>query len=268
MKMEQRDTSPEQGGQHGRIAKAWGWVKDLPAEAWWRVLSIGLSIFVITPLFATMMFVFYMAEHGFFSYDFISQGVFGMKLFIVTALLSAAITAAGLYGLPFLGFAAFKKKPVGWPLWLAFSGLGLIAWFIVFMAVYNGRDVPRVIFMCGITAAMAVHAAITTMCQAKYGFFSLLAVAVLAIYLPASCSSQAAQWVGLGLASYGAGGLSPITVHAKDSKDVVHGKLLLQSPNTLYLVTESSGDAPVTFPIANANAFCVGRKGKAPDRCI
>jgi hypothetical protein len=191
-----------------------------------------------------------------------------MKLFIITALLLAAITAAGLYGLPFLGFVAYKKKPVGWPLWLAFSVLGLFAWYIVFMAVHDGRDVPRVIFMCGITAAMAVHAAITSLCRARYGFFSLLAVAVLAIYLPAAFSARAAHWVGLGLASYGAGGLRPITVHIKDSEAVVRGRLLLQAPNTLYFVTDSSGDAPVTLPIANAEAFCVGREGKAPDRCI
>jgi hypothetical protein len=82
-------------------------LKSIPDEFWWRSLSYLLSALLL-PNITLVMLLIYMAEHNFFSYDFISEGIFGMKLFFLTTTAMLIVTSLSLFN-PVLIIVARKN---------------------------------------------------------------------------------------------------------------------------------------------------------------
>lgn len=84
-------------------------IKNVPTEIWWKTLSYILSTFFLVPNITMIMFLIYMAEYNFFSYDFFTEGVFGMKLFFVTTSLFLVITSLAVFSPVLLIIGKIKK---------------------------------------------------------------------------------------------------------------------------------------------------------------
>lgn len=242
-----------------KVENLWDKAKELPTELLWRAFSYLLTSVVLLPFVSLVMFLFYMAEHGFFSYDFVADGIFAMKLFFFTSVLLLVVTALGLFGLVTLIVAHRQKRNIPWQLWLGSGLASLLMWLMVILgALAPSVDYPRMGFMLGISALVAAHITVLVLFKAKHQFISLAVITALAIYLPAMFRPQAAQMVGLGLSTFGVGGVSAaLKLTSKEGHTVGH--LILITPGNIYLQSKETG-ATFTFSRGSVEYFCVSRR--------
>ena len=236
-------------------------LKSVPDEFWWRSLSYLLSALLL-PNITLVMFLIYMAEHNFFSYDFISEGIFGMKLFFLTTTAMLIVTSLSLFNPVLIIVARKKHKKLHWGFVVAGILLSAISWLVVAINIIQSENLTRILFLIGICVALIVHMSVLAFCMARQQLISLGATSFFVIYLSLMNPTQAAQAMSTGLRVYGSGGDLPITIYSSNSGAVTSGKLLLITPNTIrFIPDDNSGVA--TYLLSNVSHYVVGTKNDA-----
>jgi len=236
-------------------------VKSIPTEFWWRGLSYILSTLFFVPNITLIMFLIYMGEHNFFSYDFFIEGVFGMKLFFLTTAIFLFITAIIIYSPIFLALAikkAKKDKKIPKSACLTVFFVSGLTWFMIIYKAYNGADLYRMAFILGICFFIAGHLATLIFHNAKTQFISLFAVTAGIIFFSVNYPAQSSKAISIGLQAYGVGGDLPISITNSQSEAIIKGKLKLITPKNIYFSPENGGGV-ATYSLNNVSYYVVGK---------
>ncbi|WP_324041114.1 hypothetical protein [Aeromonas caviae] len=231
-------------------------MKGTSKEFWWRLLSYFLSVFVVVPNIALLIFLVYMAEYNFFSYDFFIDGIFAMKWFFITTVFFIAVTSVLIYSPILLWFLQKKRGVRSKLLWIVFTLISVVFWWSVFFSISNGSDSERVMFVLFICLFTCAHIVTLTCYPAKNQFISLTALTFAVVFSCFNYPTQVAQIASIGLKSFGVGGDVPISfVDTKSNLEVV-GKLKLLTPENIYMQTSNSNGISV-YSLSAVSSYMV-----------
>ncbi len=200
----------------------------------YRALSIVLSsiFFANIPL---LLFLIYMGYHGFFSYDFFSEGVFGLKVFFFLTSIFVLIISVAFFWWVVPLVKAWKKKKFKW--------FGFIITFIVnllmailFLMIPENVDVFRVGFVCTIGLPISVHIAFLLHAEPNEQLKSLIFAIFIITYVSLNFREQASSVLSSGLKTFGVGGNIEVVLEPKILVDnEIRGRLILLSPKHIYI---------------------------------
>ena len=219
-----------------------------PKETFYRVLSIVLSslFFSFIPL---LLFLIYMSHHSFFSYDFFSEGVFGLKVFFIFASLSVFLTSLALFGsiVPITKRYMLRKEQkienedkvalcVSIPINIFF--IALFSYF-----AYVGEHGFRILYIFVITFFISLHLASLIHAKPSNQLKSLIGLICIITFMSLAFSKEASSALASGLRNYGVGGEINVALKPKFfNKTVIHGTLILLSPKYIYIKLNDSDD--------------------------
>ncbi|QYJ93265.1 hypothetical protein [Shewanella spartinae] len=207
------------------------------------------------------LFIIYMHENSFFSYDFFVEGIFGLNTFIVAA--AILVIFMSLY---FYGFFLFLKLGIQQQKEEGRNGYRFITWMFILVSVLIhvmffelslANDKPYlVLWLMGISAMF---------CAFFYSFvghgfkknlqnwLSPILFIAASIFLPFFNQDVTSEVVSMGLRSFNMGGGKSIQIVDKSQNKKaafeVAGRLILLTPKNAYI---NSGDNKlVIVPISD-----------------
>lgn len=219
-------------------------------ELAFRVLSIILSsiFFANIPL---LLFLIYMGNHSFFSYDFFSDGIFGLKVFFIITSAFVAITSLAVFGwiIPLVQ----KWKKGIFKLW-SFIGVVLFNLFFVLIIIVSfpkNGDIFRVAYVLAIGIFITFHISFLIYAEASDQFRSLCVVIFIVTFMSLHLREQASSILAIGLKTYSVGGEIEVTLSPKFKEtEPLTGKLMLMSPKHIYI---KLGESPDVSTIDRSN---------------
>jgi hypothetical protein len=196
-----------------------------------RFLETGgfaLISWIVIGVLSRLIFVSYMGYEGFFSYDFFSEGIFGLSVFF---LISELILA-------FASILIGEKIPwQGW-IFLAFNLLCL-TFLAIFLSENTLSQDKFGVLLSGLSVCyfICLHLSHVLYGTFKTKIYTLAAVVVCVVFFSSIPQYGFSQIVSIGLRIFGSGGNIPVSVSYKDraSSNTTCGKLLLLAPNYVYL---------------------------------
>jgi hypothetical protein len=217
----------------------YGAVKDWK-EISYRILAIVISsvFFANIPL---LLFLIYMGHYGFFSYDFFSEGVFGLKVFFFLTAIFVLIASLAVFWwvIPLVEWWKKKRFKV-----LPFIGIAIFNLFftILVIAVFpkNG-DLFKLAYVFGIGVFISFHVAFLLHAKPNEQFRTLVAVIFITTFMSLHLREQAAANLANGLKAFGVGGGIDVALVPKAiEENTLKGKLILLSPKHIYIKFEGS----------------------------
>ena len=203
----------------------------------YRAAMVGLSsiFFANIPL---LLFLIYMAHHSFFSYDFFSHGVFGLKVFFFLTSIFVVVTSLAIFAWIFPLIKRWKTgKFSGW----AFVGLLILNISISSIVLLGAEKIDwmRVVFIMAIGFFIACHIAFLVYTEPADQWGSLVALAFVVTLMSMQCGEQVSSVLSSALRVYGVGGGIDVSLKATqgEAKPLV-GKLILLSPDYIYIKLE------------------------------
>lgn len=202
-------------------------------------LSSAFSNLVFLPLLSLALFVVYMAHHQFFSYDFFSEGVFGMKLFVLAMVVGLLITSFALFGSGILLYARRKGADVSWYVIGVTAFINLLFIVMIGFALFDPKAQEFAFFMLIVTLYLAIHFSVFFFAKLKTKVMLLVALFFVTFGLVATQPDSSAKLLGNGLRTFGVGGEIPIEILSNDG--IAKGKLILLTPKYIYFKEEPNG---------------------------
>lgn len=247
----------------------------VPIHIQWRIASVFLSL-VTTATVPILLFIAYMNVHNFFSYDFFIEGLFGMKIFLISTLLLLMVGAVAIWGSPLI-FLLRKKNNIASKilnnenklLFYILSIMSLLLWFVIIFIIYNifsakvfdALKLTNMIFMLVMMLFLAIHIG-AFFFSAKHQFFSSIVLLTLLLFSVLNMPEQVSQQVTLGLKVFGVGGDLPITIKIINPKTEIHGKVKLITPKNIYFSPEGMEHITATYPISNVDYYEIDNSKK------
>ncbi|OHE03154.1 hypothetical protein [Sulfurimonas sp. RIFOXYB12_FULL_35_9] len=261
-------------------------ITNIAKDILFRILGSLLSAFLFLNLLPTFMFIVYMKEKGIFSYDLFSNGVFGMSVFffygIMIILLLSIFMTSSLFFL--IGLIIKKKcacnnsqKPKYCKydylegkelteeekyrkrselnnkdyIYLLIGSLLLNALFIFGLATVK-QPIGNLFFLLSICSILTIHFANFIYLKAKFTIASLLFLFPFSILILFTYSPQTADIISFGLHSFNS---SNKIVDVKDMNNniLLSGKMLLLSPENIYVYTQENNETNSTQIIKRDN---------------
>lgn len=211
--------------------------KKNPKEIWYRGLSYVLSIIFI-PNITVLLFLVYMAEYNFFSYDFFSEGIFGMKLFVLTSVLVMVMISFFSVGFLFYLFTKKGNGKIDWKTGGIVLFLNLVVLCYMIFTMVKGGDAGWILFLIFYSVIIVFHISMLLSRPAKIQLFSLALLAFMSVMLTLNRPVEASRFLSIGLKAYGIGGDIPCQIVFTDNS-VKKGKLKLMTPNSIYFVPDN-----------------------------
>lgn len=258
---------------------------NLTKDILYRILGSLLSSFLFLNLLPTYMFIIYMKEKGIFSYDLFSNGVFGISVFffygIMLIILLAIFMTSSLYFL--IGYFVKKKcncensKKPRYCKYdykeeekLSEDGIYqksefpekeyrdlfivsiIINAFLIYGMTTINQSIVHLIFLLIICVILTLHFAIFIFLKAKFTIYSLLILFPFSILILFTYSPQTADIISFGLHSFNS---SNKIVDVKDMNNniLLSGKMLLLSPENIYVYTQENNETNSTQIIKRDN---------------
>lgn len=235
----------------------------IPKSARWRLASILLSL-ITTVAVPILLFIAYMNDHNFFSYDFFIEGVFGMKIFFVTTILLLLVGTISVWVVPFV-FLGRKNEIIASKIWrenkyfiVIMLFVSILMWLVIvlnFYKIFSAEEIDTIklanlFFGLTIMFFLGIHL-LTFLFSAKHQVLSSVVLLTLTIISVLIIPKQVSLQINSGLKAFGVGGNIPITIKVTNSDKVLHGKLKLITPKNIYYSPEENNDVTATYPIAN-----------------
>lgn len=236
-------------------------LKNHPNEFLFRILTTLLSMFIL-PHIAIVMFIVYMSQNNFFSYDLFSEGLFGMKLFFsVTAfmivILGFLMTGSiGLFIVKMIksdSYSITKELKSGW--W-SLAVLNIL----VLVVAFTSSNFSKFLYLVLLSITINSHIWLMVHGKAKMQFISLIIVTVIIGYSTIFIfAKDASNLLTLGLNTFRMGGKNTIA-EIKSQGNISHGDLLLITPNNVFLKDEN--ESVYIFPMNNIERIIVKKKSQ------
>jgi hypothetical protein len=201
----------------------------------WRILSFLASSTFIS-LMPVLLFLAYMLENNFFSYDFFEKGVFGMKAFFWLLALSLLAISLVLFSPIFpISEKLIKGKENNWAIIISLLVSGCF-WLIIFILIFSRENSNwEILFYIG-AIGLFIVIQINSILHAKppVQFMTLTLIIIMTLYLTFNLRTSAAEMIGLALKAYGSGGNICITITDTQNSYNLKGRLILAAPDYLY----------------------------------
>ncbi len=211
-------------------------------EIIYRALTLVLSsiFFAHIPL---LLFLIYMGHHGFFSYDFFSEGLFGLKVFFFLTSIFVLMTSLALFWWVVPLVEKWKKDNFKT---LPFIGIVLFNLFfitILFVTFPEDGDIFRVAYLCAIGLFISTHIAFLLHAKPNEQLRSLITVMFIITFMSLHLREQASAVLANGLKIYGVGGSIEVSLVPKMLADnELKGRLILLSPKHIYIKLDNSNN--------------------------
>jgi hypothetical protein len=183
--------------------------EDNPKELFFRIATSLLSMFMI-PKVILLMFVVYMSEANFFSYDFFTDGIFGMKLFFAVTMFFLFTMAWTLFGFSIVFWGYYKKKKVKdifKTSLLFFLIMNILSLIILSIGVYEKiLPIGWFIFLVLVSIMICVQISVVLYEKARVQFASLLFFISMSLSMSFIFSSEISKLLSFGLKKFGSGG--------------------------------------------------------------
>ena len=204
-------------------------------ETVFKILSIVLSsiFFAHIPL---LLFLIYMGHHGFFSYDFFSDGLFGLKVFFFLTSIFVLITSLAIFWWVIPLIEKWKKGTFKlWP-FIGISLFNLLFLLIIVVSIPKNGDYFRVAYVLAIGFFVSIHVAFLIHAKPSEQFRSLIGVIFIITFMSLHLREQASSVLAIGLKSYAVGGGIGVILKPKlKQNNNLTGNLLLTSPKHIYI---------------------------------
>lgn len=234
-------------------------IGSIPLEVWWKGLSYVLSAFFFIPNITLIMFLIYMGEHDFFSYDFFTEGAFGMEWFFLATALALFGMSILIYSPLLLIFAKKTGKHVKKSSYWIVAFISGIIWLGLIYKACNGEDLYHMAFVLGVCILLMIHLITLIYYNARKQFISLFLITTSIILLSVTYPTQASKVMSIGLQAYGVGGDLPISITNAQSGTMAKGKLKLITPKHIYFSPDKEGGI-ATYSLNNVSYYVVGGK--------
>lgn len=228
-----------------------------------------IIVFIITAgwigFLPSYLFLIYMRENRFFSYDFFVEGVFGLNTFIVAAAVILVILSFYFYGffiLLKLGLQQQKKEGK--------NGYRFAAWVSFFLSVFMHvvlfeffLEIGKPYFFFWLMGISAIFCALFYS-LVGYGFkrsiqnwLSPVLFLAASIILPFMNHGVTAEMISMALRNFNMGGGKNIQIESKNEEVEYkgEGKLILLTPRNAYI--ESVDEKLLIVPISNHTEITV-----------
>lgn len=229
----------------------------------YRAAMVGLSsiFFANIPL---LLFLVYMAHHGFFSYDFFSDGVFGLKVFFFLTSIFVVVTSLAIFAWIVPLIERWKTGIFSIWTFLGFAIFNVFVCFVVLLAM-DDIDWLRVVFVTVIGFFITCHIAFLIYAEPADQWRSLVSVIFVVTMMSLRGGEQASSVLSSALKVYGVGGGVEVLLESTRS-DVkpLTGKLILLSPDYIY-IKRSGSDEVSTIHRSEFNIVTVVKNNKSSE---
>lgn len=236
-----------------------------PREVGYRLLSAIVS-FGFFALYSQAVFILFMGNEGFFSYDVLVNGTVGISVFFLATELTIVTFAVSAVGAV---IPALRWKFRGSINRAHVAGLGVVNLYVVWgvAGALNRSQQDWMIWLVILAVSILVCLQVGTLIHgtAKDSLRSLVVVLVCLAGITAVAHKETVALLEFGLRHFGVGGNVPVTLkleHPADAK-TVEGRLVFLSPENAYVVLD--GDSRVSIiPRSKAEIISVSsRKSSA-----
>lgn len=205
------------------------------------------------------LFLIYMHEARFFSYDFFVDGVFGLNTFVAASAILLTFISLYFYGfLLFLKLGLKQEKHEGknefrFLAWTAVVVSWVVHYLLLEITLSAGK--PQLFFwLIGISLVFCMFFYSLVGHSLKHSlqnWISPILFVAATIFLPFLFRDATAEAVAMGLRSFNMGGGQIVQVYdqSKDSESAISGRLILLTPKNIYLTFP--GKDIVIIPINN-----------------
>lgn len=235
-----------------------------PREVGYRLLSALLS-FGFFALYSQAVFILFMGNEGFFSYDMLVNGAVGIGVFFLATELTIVMFAISAVGVVIPALRWWYRGSIDW---VHVAVLGVVNLYVILgVAGALSRSqqdwmIWLVIFAVSILVCLQIGALIHG--TAKDSLRSLVIVLVCLLGITAVAHKETVALLEFGLKHFGVGGNVPVTLeleHPAEAK-TVDGRLVFLSPENAYVVLD--GDNRVSIiPRSKAEIISVSSR-KSP----
>ncbi len=220
----------------------------------------NLILLIINPIFfasmPTIWLIVFMKEKMFFSYDFFTNGMFGLSVFFFISMMLLAFLGFMMVG--YLGFLSYsitkrfysnKNKEQSstlkdtvienlFEIILVFINI-LFTW-IIYSKLKTSVDYEIFIFIIIFCSSSLIHIGVSLAGNGKIKFLSLFIFSFIFMYCIIFYSRAISSVIETGLYAFQVGGNLKVNIfnHADDST-ITNGSLLLLTPNKIFLRDEN-----------------------------
>lgn len=226
------------------------------------VTTIWLSVF---PLY---VFIIYMHERNFFSYDFFTQGVFGLHIFVATTALMLLLTSLIFYGFVLSARVSItervQKGKISWSNWILTWILFLFSAFMHYAIFHFSLAANRPEAMAWLMVT-SFFICMFLLCFVGNGvkknlknWMAPAAFIIASMYFPFMLRGETANAVSLGMQIFRiGGGVHASITEMNGSDDSIEGELLLLAPNNAYM-NNLDGDL-IVVPLSERTKITINR---------
>lgn len=204
-----------------------------------------------------------MHHYEYFSYDFFDKGLFGLKSFFAIMVFSILIIAVFFFGflIP-LGELVLKKRCPKISEYLPYVCFMVASWSLLVFLIYQEEinSFRDIFYLLGVSLLVMTHIVMLFYAQPKFQFLSLILVAMIFTLLTISFRESVAKGVNTALTSFGIGGFQCVTVSDSTSSYKIDGRLILASPDYIYVQKADDKDAVTYIRVDSNTIYSVGEQ--------
>lgn len=234
----------------------------------YRLLSVTLSV-IFFAVYSKVIFVLFMAEQGFFSYDLMASGTIGIEIFFFTTELMLVFIALLAVGSLILILKAWWRRKATLNDAIAFTGAAVIHaafWRGLWptLSQVSEKDFPAWILLLALSLIICFHLSVLLYRPPKSGVRSLLFIIFVLTSLTFVAREQMVDLLKFGLKAFGVGGEIAISVQMNGNEDspTKKGKLLFLSPEHAYVVFDGENELSI-IPRSTVNILRVASRKAA-----
>jgi len=234
---------------------------NVKAKTLASILVFIFNNIIFFPLLSMSLFIVYMLKHGFFSYDFFTSGLFGMKVFTYTLVIFLLLLSFLTFGS--LSLFILKKKEVADSVIVDNEKLiestesrefinKKTIWFIAIINVlmitilavsifHLGFSIEKLYFFAILLILLiylAIHIGYVLSGKAKEQIKAAIILAGVTIILLVLAHDHVTIMLGSTLRAFGSGG--DLQMEVINNKQVTKGRLIFLGPENIYYKTSDN----------------------------
>ncbi len=231
-------------------------LNTLSKETFYKILTFILSSILYTSVLPIMMFIIYMKESMFFSYDFFMNGLFGLNtffFFIILMILTYSIFITS--SLFFIIEIFIKKRKLKMRLFSFLKNeykekiiifLATFSVNVLFIAIFisafwnNNELLSYFIYLSLICIILTIHFSNVLYAEAKYGFISLLISFSFITLVGILNIQKTADLVKYGLEQFSSAGNDVKLININNNNIIFEGEVLLLSPENIFITNDDN----------------------------
>ena len=238
-------------------------LNSISKETFYKILTLILSSILFTNILPILMFIIYMKESMFFSYDFFLNGLFGLNIFfffiVITIIVYSIFITSSLFFITEIfikkkklkiGIFPFLKNEYKEKLIILLTTLfmnGLLIFLLILNLLDKNELLSYFIYINIICVILTIHFANVFYAKAQYGFKSLLVSFSLIIFVAIFNIEKTADLVKYGLEKFGSAGKEVKLININNSNVFYKGQVLLLSPQNIFITNKDTNKTILTI---------------------